>query len=72
MRLPLVFQGFLGALFTAFLLTPSIAVAQWSSDPKVNNLISTAPNDRINPASASDGAGGSIIVMAGQTERHQL
>ena len=60
--LPLVFHGFLGALLVASLLVPSLALSQWSGSPIVNNLISTETNDRINPASASDGSGGSIIA----------
>ena len=51
----------LGAILT-FLLAPSIALSQWSSNPKANNLISNAANDQINSASVSDGAGGTIIV----------
>ena len=60
--LPLVFHGFLGALLVASLLVPSLALSQWSGSPIVNNLISTETNDRINPASAGDGSGGSIIA----------
>ena len=59
---PLAFHGFLGVLFTASLFIPSLALGQWSNNPKVNNPISTGANDRINSASASDGAGGAIIV----------
>ena len=61
-RLSLVLQGFLGVLLTTALLVPSIAISQWSGDPKVNNLISNAANDQVNSASVSDGAGGAIIA----------
>ncbi len=61
-RLPLVLQGFLGVLLTTALLVPSIAISQWSGDPKVNNLISDAANDQVNSTSVSDGAGGAIIA----------
>ena len=60
--LPILFQGILGSLLIAVLLFPSIASSQWSSDPKVNNLISNASGDQVNPASVSDGSGGAIIV----------
>ncbi len=61
-RLPFVLRGFLGVVFTTALLLPSIAISQWSSDPKVNKLISNAANDQVNSASVSDGAGGAIIA----------
>jgi hypothetical protein len=63
-RFPLAVQGFLGMLLTIVFLIPSIAFAQWSSDPKVNNLINNASNDQVKPASVSDGNGGAIIVWA--------
>ena len=34
----------------------------WSSNPKVNNAISTAVRDQINPQIAGDGSGGAIII----------
>ncbi len=52
----------LGFLCTLAMLIPCIGVSQWSSDPKVNRLISNATNDQINTASVSDGSGGAIIV----------
>lgn len=61
-HLPIILRGFLGVLLTAFLLLPSITYSQWSGNPKVNNLITNASNDQVNTASASDGAGGSIIA----------
>ncbi len=61
-RLPLALQGFLSVLLTTALLVPSIAISQWSGNPKVNNLISNAANDQVNSASVSDGAGGTIIA----------
>ncbi len=36
--------------------------AQWSTDPTVNNAISTATNDQYYPTIVSDGAGGAIIT----------
>ena len=36
--------------------------AAWSSDPAVNNAISTAANDQRYPFTASDGNGGAIII----------
>ena len=60
--LPLDSHGFLGVLLAGSLLVPSIALSQWSGSPTVNNPISIGVNDRINPASVSDGAGGTIIV----------
>jgi hypothetical protein len=57
-----VFHGFLGILLSIALLIPSIAISQWSGNPKVNNLINNAANDQINSASASDGNGGAIVV----------
>ncbi len=44
------------------LIASSIGFAQWSNDPKVNNLISNATNDQVNPSSVTDGAGGAIIA----------
>src|SRR6185369_17175628 len=44
------------------LLVPSVSMAQWSGNPKINNLISNASSDQINPASVSDGNGGAITV----------
>jgi len=61
-HLPLALKGILGVLFAAALLVPSIAISQWSSDPKVNNLISNAANDQVNSVSVSDGSGGAIIT----------
>ncbi len=60
--LSIVVHGFIGGLIAASLLVPSVALAQWSSSPKVNNPISIGAADRINSASTSDGAGGAIIV----------
>ena len=34
----------------------------WSSNPKVNNAISTAVRDQINPQITGDGSGGAIII----------
>jgi len=49
-----------------FLLLASVlswsAMAQWSSDPALNTPVCTAANFQNNPAIASDGAGGAIIV----------
>src|SRR4030067_869789 len=39
--------------------------AAWSSDPAVNNAISTAANDQRYPFTASDGNGGAIIIWQG-------
>jgi len=61
-RLPLVLQGFLGMLLITAFLVPSIAISQWSGNPRVNNLISNAANDQVNSASVSDGSGGAIIA----------
>ena len=60
--LTLVSHGFFGALLACSLVVPSIAFSQWSGSPTVNNPLSIGANDRINPASVGDGAGGAIIV----------
>ncbi len=38
------------------------AFAQWSTDPKVNNPVCTAPLDQLYPKIVSDGSGGAIIT----------
>jgi hypothetical protein len=38
------------------------ALAQWSTDPNVNNAICTATLSQVSPTIASDGAGGAIIT----------
>ena len=60
-RMAFVHWGALGVLLAA-LVVPSGAFSQWSGNPKVNNLISNAPNDQVNSASVTDGAGGTIIA----------
>src|SRR5579862_8346023 len=62
-----VVQGMFGMLLTCLLLVPSPAAAQWSNDPKVNNVVSIALNDRINTASTTDGNGG--VIVAWQDKR---
>jgi Secretion system C-terminal sorting domain len=52
----------LSMLLGVTLLIPFIAISQWSVDPKVNNLISSAVNDQVNPVGVSDGAGGVIVA----------
>ena len=37
-------------------------IAQWSSDPTINNPICTATSDQENPVITSDGSGGAIIA----------
>lgn len=41
-------------------------LAQWSSDPNVNNPICTAVNNQVSASIVSDGAGGAIITWADQ------
>jgi hypothetical protein len=52
--------SYLPVIFLASAVSPSFA--QWSSNPNVNNAISTAANDQKAPAIVSDGAGGAIIT----------
>ena len=61
-RLVLVLQGLIAMIFINVLLAPSIARSQWSSNPKINNVICNAANDQINVASVGDGSGGAIIT----------
>lgn len=61
-RWPGILRASLGVVLTIVLSVPSITVSQWSSDPKINKLISNASNDQINTASVSDGSGGAIIA----------
>jgi hypothetical protein len=42
--------------------SPHIFVAQWSSNPAVNNAISMGTDNKLNPAIASDDSGGAIIT----------
>ena len=51
-----------GALLIVAVAQPAMVVAQWSSNPIVNNLVSNASNDQVNPASVGDGTGGAIVV----------
>jgi len=51
---------FVFVVLSVFSLQP--AVAQWSTNPEVNNAICTATGDQTVPTSVSDGAGGSIIT----------
>jgi len=44
------------------LLFPAIVSAQWSTNPNVNNPISTAENNQWAPNIISDGMGGAIIT----------
>jgi hypothetical protein len=43
-----------------------IVVAQWSTDPKVNNVISVGTDTKMSPAIASDDSGGAIITWQDQ------
>ncbi len=43
-------------------LTTSLAISQWSSDPGVNNIISNDSSEQVNATSISDGSGGAIIT----------
>jgi hypothetical protein len=38
------------------------AVAQWNSNPSLNNAVCTAPLSQDRPSVVTDGAGGAIIV----------
>ncbi len=44
------------------LMVPSTADAQWSGDPKVNNLVTLSAFDQVNTGGTGDGNGGAIIV----------
>ena len=55
----------LRSLLSLFLLSAvlnSYAYAAWSTDPAVNNTVSSAAGDQWSTQSASDGSGGAIIV----------
>jgi hypothetical protein len=47
-------------LVTVLYATP--ALSQWSTNPKVNNAVSTAANDQYDPTIVSDDSGGAIIT----------
>ncbi|MBI3195327.1 MAG: hypothetical protein HYZ34_12810, partial [Ignavibacteriae bacterium] len=49
-------------LLTAIVLFSSSSYSQWSTDPSVNNAISTAVGQQRFPVIASDGEGGAIIA----------
>ena len=55
-------------LFVLLLLTLliNVLVAQWSSNPAVNNPISTAAGNQFNPVITTDGSGGAIIAWQDQ------
>ena len=63
-------KEFPGVLLVAALLVPSLAFSQWSGSPKVNNLITNAANDQVNPVSVSDGNGGAIIAWQDKRSGH--
>jgi hypothetical protein len=46
----------------ASLALPSVADAQWSADPSVNNPLCTVTNHQYDPHIATDGAGGAIVA----------
>jgi hypothetical protein len=68
--LTLLLKEFPGVLLVAALLVPSLAFSQWSGSPKVNNLITNAANDQVNPVSVSDGNGGAIIAWQDKRSGH--
>ncbi|MDP1675819.1 MAG: T9SS type A sorting domain-containing protein [Bacteroidota bacterium] len=45
-----------------FLMITANLTAQWSTNPAINNVISTATGEQTNSTIASDGSGGAIIV----------
>ncbi len=53
---------FIFGLFLATLWMGNITMAQWSTNPNINNAICTASSDQYDPISISDGAGGAIIT----------
>jgi hypothetical protein len=53
-----------GIFFIAVLwfCNSKVIIAQWSTDPNVNNTICTMTNDQSSPAITDDGSGGAIIT----------
>jgi hypothetical protein len=49
-------------LILSWHLFETLALAQWSSDPHINNAICTASNDQISSAVISDGERGAIVT----------
>ncbi|CAN5549663.1 hypothetical protein BH10BAC5_BH10BAC5_09260 [soil metagenome] len=49
-------------LFLLFILVSSPSFSQWSTNPNVNNLVSSIPGNQRYLASCSDGGGGIIMV----------